>query len=440
MGMFSKIKKDGRKKFNLFQVAEEQVVELIVTEGSDIQKQLHIINLTTKDLQIMKALKPFVEERIEEVTNQFYGSITQQPSLVELIERHSQVSHLKGTLRTHILELFDGEFNAAFFEKRMRIAKTHVRIGLNNKWYMSAFQNLLNSLVAVATEHIDERLDLAHAINTMSKCINFEQQIVLEAYESETQKILKGKDDQKGSFIKKVSTSAMELAAISEQTNAALTALKDQSVEINSLAQDGSVIAEQTETYSKNGKGHLEKQSENFESVMERVKDISSITEEFAAFSSQITNVIDIVAQIAEQTNLLALNASIEAARAGEYGKGFAVVADEIRKLAEQTKTSTISVSDLIKQTNSQISSVSQSVTSMSDVVEVGQETMKATENYFSEILNSMKRLKEHNVNTETSIAGFIHVLNEIDKASSEVASAADILNSDTEEFTKDIH
>ncbi|WP_406565387.1 methyl-accepting chemotaxis protein [Bacillus solitudinis] len=173
---------------------------------------------------------------------------------------------------------------------------------------------------------------------------------------------------------------------------------------------------------------------------MERVKDISSITEEFAAFSSQITNVIDIVAQIAEQTNLLALNASIEAARAGEYGKGFAVVADEIRKLAEQTKTSTISVSDLIKQTNSQISSVSQSVTSMSDVVEVGQETMKATENYFSEILNSMKRLKEHNVNTETSIAGFIHVLNEIDKASSEVASAADILNSDTEEFTKDIH
>ncbi len=198
-------------------------------------------------------------------------------------------------------------------------------------------------------------------------------------------------------FISKLSVYAVELAAISEQTDAAIKGLANQAEAIEGLAKEGAEFAMTAESYSESGKTQVSEQSEMMETVMESVREIAEGSTKLASFSSEINNVIDIVGKIAEQTNLLALNASIEAARAGEYGKGFAVVADEIRKLSEQTKTSTINVADLIKQTNDQISTVSKSMLRVTTLVEKGRDGMEATEHSFTEIWTTMKTLKEQN-------------------------------------------
>ncbi|MDP4089721.1 MAG: methyl-accepting chemotaxis protein [Bacillota bacterium] len=102
--------------------------------------------------------------------------------------------------------------------------------------------------------------------------------------------------------------------------------------------------------------------------------------------SDSVGEIINTIQSISGQTNLLALNAAIEAARAGESGKGFAVVAEEIRKLSEQTTSSTKDIENII---NEIVTGIKLAKRSMDDekttMEEVGKATIEAI-NKFEQI------------------------------------------------------
>ncbi|OLN22528.1 hypothetical protein BTO30_09495 [Domibacillus antri] len=433
--MFFTKNRSTQKTVPRFQTVNTADVQLSVPNGSELTSQIEMIGLTKRDLAIVHSMKPIMEQRINDIIETFYANITMQPGLLHIIESNSSVDRLKQTLRGHIEELFNGNINEEFLQKRYRIAHVHVRIGLESKWYMSAFQNLLNSMTAMVSVQQWTAEEKIEAIQALTKLLNLEQQIVLEAYELENERIRQEELEQKEKLTQRVYSISQELAAISEETSASVKELALQSDSIKQIAQDGMTQADESETHSLQGQKQLQEQSGKLTDIQSAVADIQAYSSELNEISMRIVDVITIVGNIAGQTNLLALNASIEAARAGEYGKGFAVVAEEIRKLSDQTKESTTNVSTHITKTNDLIKQMSQSVHTVNSLVETGIEGMNKTDHDFSKLLSLISQTKAQNNQIDTQLQHFFQVIKEIEKASGEVAQSAQTLNDVTEGF-----
>ncbi|EJO5346263.1 methyl-accepting chemotaxis protein [Clostridium botulinum] len=127
------------------------------------------------------------------------------------------------------------------------------------------------------------------------------------------------------------------------------------------------------------------------ESVTDSVNVVTALQEK----SNNIDNIVSLITSISEQTNLLALNAAIEAARAGESGKGFAVVAEEVRKLAEESSNSAENIGYIIKEVQSDISKLVNSMDIETNNVNEGIIIVQNTKNSFENILSDINEVSK---------------------------------------------
>lgn len=188
-------------------------------------------------------------------------------------------------------------------------------------------------------------------------------------------------------------------------------------------------------------------------SAMEKINDSTHTVQgsiaELSKSSDEISKIVEMITGIAEQTNLLALNAAIEAARAGEAGRGFAVVADEVRKLAEESATSTQQISDLVAKIQSDmkkavaasdmstesVASSIESVKSADEVFESIKIAIDSLSNGISEVSESIKSIAEGTKNVQVAVEKINSVSTSNAERAQSVSAATEEQSASTEEI-----
>ena len=128
------------------------------------------------------------------------------------------------------------------------------------------------------------------------------------------------------------------------------------------------------------------------ESFDNKIRDSIERTNDSAG---KINSASQVIQAIASQTNLLALNAAIEAARAGEAGRGFAVVADEIRKLAEQSSSSTQEINGVVQELQLNSRNAVEIMNVSARIAHEQKESVNLTGGKFDEIAKAIVRTEE---------------------------------------------
>ncbi len=159
-------------------------------------------------------------------------------------------------------------------------------------------------------------------------------------------------------FARALSSDALHQAEELAVTLNSVQVMTDSIQRVAEAAREAETVTREASAFALKGGEAVENTVAGILEIRETVAETTRKVKRLAESSQEISKIVALISQIASRTNLLALNASIEAARAGEAGRGFAIVADEVRQLADRSAKSLKEIEEIVRQIQSETSSV----------------------------------------------------------------------------------
>ena len=164
---------------------------------SYIQEMKRYIAFTEADAALLRQLGPRMERYLAEMAERFYLQIPHHPNAFRVFTGgEAQITRLKQTLQEWARGLFSGVYDERYANDRYQIGYRHVRIGLEQKYVISAMgivRAYFFDCLLLEFQASDERLRHAHSLG---KILDLDLNLMCESYMHATLQNLRALNEQ----------------------------------------------------------------------------------------------------------------------------------------------------------------------------------------------------------------------------------------------------
>jgi signal transduction histidine kinase len=135
----------------------------------------------------VQAILPLIQPHFGALINDFYAEIERHPNARRVITGGAeQIKRLKVSLTAWLIELFSGQYNQDYVERRWRVGYRHVEIGLDQVYTNAALSRLRHGLlVRIEQSWRGNATELLAARLSLNTLIDLDLAIIEDAYQAE---------------------------------------------------------------------------------------------------------------------------------------------------------------------------------------------------------------------------------------------------------------
>ncbi len=142
------------------------------------------IGFSELDEDNLRRVGPRVAPHVSSITDEFYARILQHDGARAAITGgEAQVESLKCTLVAWVAELFEGPWDHAYYERRARIGRRHVKIDLPQRYMFTAMNLIRTRLLKIVAETADSREQGLAEAASIDRVIDLELAVMLHTYQ-----------------------------------------------------------------------------------------------------------------------------------------------------------------------------------------------------------------------------------------------------------------
>jgi signal transduction histidine kinase len=149
----------------------------------DLDERRAFLGWTEADRAALADLRPLMERNADRLVAGFYRHLLSFAPTRRLLADPEVKERLLRKQRQYLLSLTGPEIDAAYFEERVRIGRTHERIGLEPRWYLGAYSLYFSLLVPLLNDALgSDPARLERATGALTKLFFLDAQLAMEAY------------------------------------------------------------------------------------------------------------------------------------------------------------------------------------------------------------------------------------------------------------------